>query len=237
MNTRKVLLFLVPLMFFLALRTQAEPLPEAEIQALLNRVQQTYSELEGFRAKFDQRLLNASNKSEELRQGRMAYKRPALVRWENESPEPETLIVGLDTVWDYFPGEDAVYIYPVSQVLESKAIVRLLSGQAKLAEEFEIFSAEEEGGLIKLSMAPIKAEPSLVEAQVWVDPADAIMRRILVFDFYFNENDVRLSELELSPELPDELFQFSPPVDVDVFDNRKEGAEQPAAVEEKTLNE
>jgi outer membrane lipoprotein carrier protein len=70
-----------------------------------------------------------------------------------------------------------------------------------------------------LLLAPKQPEPSLTEARVWVNPDTALISKVLVVDFYGNENLVDLENLVLNPDLSEGLFEFEPPEDVDVFDN------------------
>lgn len=207
---------------------------QGETEALLERIQQSYESLQGFHADFKQRLKNAASKQEEEREGILEFRKPGLVRWETTSPEPETLIVGQDVIWDAFPNEDAVYIYAKDEVLDGRTMIQLLSGQARLDELFLVESMEPDGGRIRLSMLPKEPDPGMVQAVLWVDPERALIGKVLLYDFYFNENEVEFVSFEPKDDLPLERFQYMPEEGVDVFDNRSKGTSE---VLEKSLSE
>lgn len=194
-------------------------LPAPAKADLVGRIQQTYEQLESFDSRFIQILRNTASGEEQERKGMLFFKNPELVRWETTEPESELLIVGANVVWDYFADEMVVYKYAVEDILDSKTMVRFISGQARLDKDFWIEEEQGESGLIKLLLTPKEPEPQLVQAYVWVDPETALVRRILLQDFYGNENELIFSDMRLNPDMPDELFEFSPPEDVEVFDN------------------
>ncbi len=198
----------------------AVPAHGADLGSLTDKIQKQYQSLTSFTADFNQVLKNASSKQEENRTGRLSFAQPALIRWETEKPEKEILVVGKDAVWNAFEDEKTAYRYSVEDVLGSKTMLRFLSGQGNLKEDFHI--SEEQGapkGQVKLKMVPKEAEPSLVLAFAWVDTATFMLARIAIEDFYGNVNDVTLSNVKMNPSLSKNMFQYSPPKDFEILDN------------------
>jgi len=216
MNTRNTWPVMACLLLLCGLPWLAPATAKADI---VGNIQKTYEELESFDSSFIQILRNTASGEEQERKGMLFFKNPDLVRWETTEPESELLIVGTNVVWDYYDDEKVAYKYPVEQVLDSKTMVRFISGQARLDKDFWIQQEQAEGGLVKLDLTPKEPEPQLVQAFVWVDPQSALVRRILLQDFYGNENEMIFSDVRLNPEMPDSLFEFTPPQDVEVFDN------------------
>ncbi len=186
-----------------------------------SEIQKEYDSIQGFQVDFKQQLKNAASGELEIREGRIWFKQPGLVRWETDLPERELLIVGKDVVWDYFPTEETAMKYAASDILSSKNMIKFISGKARLEEDFEIQDLGMEMGLRKLMLTPKEPEPSLVLATIWVDPATNLLRSILLVDFYGNGNKLGLDKLVRNPELPDRLFEFSPPDGVSIQDNTK----------------
>jgi outer membrane lipoprotein carrier protein len=197
----------------------ADEAPQGSTESITETIRKRSEEIEGFRTGFTQ-VLKAQGGDAQERRGSIVYKKPGKIRWETTSPEQELLIVGADTVWDYFPEEDTVYIYEVQDVLGSKTMLRFISGEAKLDEDFIVIEQGKDEGLPKLELIPKEPEPGLVKAYLWVDGESFLPARIRIIDFYGNANDLRFQKLELNPELPDALFSFTPPQGVDVQDNR-----------------
>lgn len=193
--------------------------PASAMADIVGNIQKTYEQLESFDSSFIQTLRNTASGEEQERKGMLFFKNPDLVRWETTEPESELLIVGRNVVWDYFDDEQVAYKYPVEQILDSKTMVRFISGQARLDKEFWIETEQTEGGLVKLNLTPKEPEPQLVQAYVWVEPESALVRRILLQDFYGNENELVFSNIRINPEMPDALFEFTPPEGVEIFDN------------------
>ncbi len=198
--------------------TQAMP-KQGPAPAIVNTIQKAYESLTAFDAAFTQTLRNTASGEEEKRTGLLFFKKPHKVRWETHTPEKELLVVGEKEVWDYFDAEKTAYRYKVSQILESKTILRFISGQAKLDQDFWVSEEGREDGLVKLNLVPKEPEPQMVQAYVWVDPDSALLRRILLQDFYGNENEMLIRDLKLNPSQPDSLYTFTPSKDVEVFDN------------------
>jgi outer membrane lipoprotein carrier protein len=210
--------FLLSLLFVLAL---AQAALAAEPAELAGRIQKKYASLSAFSAEFNQAIRNAASNEVEQRSGSFVFKKPTLVRWETVKPEKELLIVGKDAVWDYFEEDKEAYRYAVEEIINSKTMLRFLTGKANLTEDFVVSAAKDEAGPNEaaLLLVPREPEPGLVVAKVWVDTATDMIVRIHIQDFYANTNDLRLTKIVADPKLADSLFVFTPPKDAKVHDN------------------
>jgi len=203
--------------FFAALCVWSLPASAADVTA---NIQKSYETIKGFTANFSQTLTNAASGEKDERTGVISFKKPVLIRWETGAPEKELLIVAKDAVWDYFEEDNEAFRYPVDEVINSKTMIRFLTGESKISEDFHV--TEEKGdkpGIVKLTLVPKEPEPGLVEAIVWVDTKTWFLTRISIRDFYANGNDLRLSDIKIDPDLPDKMFTFVPPPGCMVFDN------------------
>ncbi|SDB25798.1 outer membrane lipoprotein carrier protein [Desulfonatronum thiosulfatophilum] len=181
-------------------------------EGTLAKIQRQYESIESFQADFTQELSVAASREIDERHGQLFFQQPGLIRWETVSPEKELLVVGPELVWNYFEEEETAYQYAVEDVLGSAMVLRILSGQARLDEDFiteEDLSEDAEYTVIRLR--PRNPEPNLVEATIWVDPDTFLLRRIKAVDFYGNTNQVELEKLVLNSELDPDLFEFTPP--------------------------
>ncbi|MFW5498634.1 MULTISPECIES: outer membrane lipoprotein chaperone LolA [unclassified Maridesulfovibrio] len=186
---------------------------------LTTEIQKTYDSIKTFKADFTQTLTNAASKEQDIRSGKITFKQPSLLRWESVKPEPELLIVGEAIVWDYFPEDELALKYRTQQLFNSKTMIKFISGQAKLEEDFVVENQGEDNGLIKLKLLPLEPETGMVLAFAWIDPEKKMMRKVLVVDFYGNGNEVSMDNIEIDPEVDDAQFQFTPPEGVNVEDN------------------
>ncbi len=186
---------------------------------LTAEIQKTYDSIKTFKADFTQTLTNAASKEQEIRSGKITFKQPSLLRWESVKPEKELLIVGDSVVWDYFPEDELALKYHTKQLFNSKTMIKFISGQARLEEDFVVENQGDDAGLIKLKLLPLEPETGLVLAYVWVNPEKKMLTRILVVDFYGNGNEVAMENIEIDPEVAESQFQFTPPKGVEVEDN------------------
>jgi len=209
---RKVFL-IICILFFLS----AGP---AHASVVAERLQDRYETIESFQADFVQILTNAATREQEERVGRISFQKPMNVHWESTSPEKELMIIDGETVWNYFPEEDAVYRYKTDQILTSGHMFRIISGQAGITEDFRIEDLGMENGLHKIRLVPRYPEPDLVMAYIWSDD-HGLMHRILLIDFFGNSNELRLKDVELNPEFDKDFFRFEPPAGVDIIENQQ----------------
>ncbi len=194
--------------------------PTAAAADATANIQKSYESIKGFTAKFSQTLVNSASNEKDERVGVISFKKPALIRWETDTPEKELLIVAKDAVWDYFEADNEVFRYPVEEVINSKTMIRFLTGESKISQDFHV--TEEKGdkpGILKMTLVPKEPEPGLVEAVIWVDTKTWFLTRISIRDFYANTNDLRLSDIVIDPNQPDSKFTFVPPPGCMVFDN------------------
>lgn len=207
---------------FLALCLVLSSVLSASATDLTDKIQKRYDTLESFRAFFLQKLTNASSRELQERLGSIVFVRPRFIRWETTSPEQELLIIGKDIVWDYFPEEETAYRYSVEQVLSSKTMIRFLSGEANLKEDFTVEDLGMDGDYIRLKLLPKEPEPNLVEGEIWVHPEHHMIERIKLTDFFGNLNELELTGLELDAEVNPDEFTFIPPKGVDILEGPAE---------------
>ncbi len=191
-------------------------------------IQQRYETLKTFQADFIQELTNVASGEVDIRKGHIWFQHPAKVRWETTEPEKELLVVGPDFAWDYIEDEDLAIKYSVSTLLDSKTVLRFISGRANLKEDF-IVKTEWQGadqvrekwgkGFTVMQLVPKEAEPGMVLAYIGVEPDTGLLRQVMIVDFYGNGNELRLSDVKLNVDLKPGMFTFTPPKGAQVEDN------------------
>ncbi len=190
----------------------------AQASDLSDQIQKRYDSLQSFRSFFLQKLTNASSREVQERLGSITFKRPRFIRWETTSPENELLIIGQNTVWEYFPEEETVYRYSVEQVLSSKTMIRFLSGEANLKDDFIVEDLGMDGELRHLKIVPMEPEPNLVEGELWVRPGQDMLEKIKLVDFFGNINELELTGIEIDVTVEDKDFILNPPQGTDVIE-------------------
>ncbi len=186
---------------------------------LTRGIQEKYQSIQSLKTDFVQKLTNASSGETEKRYGRIYFRKPGHIRWEEERPGQELLIVDGEVAWDYFPDEGIVYKHGLEEKFESQTMLKFITGDVDLAGDFRIERQGKEQGWAKIKLIPKNPEPSLVLAYIWVEEDSFLLRQILLVDFFGNGNQLAFSNLELNVALDDNLFDFTPPEDVIVREN------------------
>jgi outer membrane lipoprotein carrier protein len=196
-----------------------------------DRLQQRYASVESMRAEFTQTLLHKESGARERRSGVLSFRKPMLLRWENRTPEPELLLVGRDAVWNVFPEEKTVFKYSLESAGGAADLVRIITGRARLNKDFDLEEEGGEGDSSLLRLYPKKASQAMVEVLLWVDGKTFLIRKLRVYDFYGNENEMVFSRQEPGVKLGDSVFTYTPPKEFTVEDH----SGNPAAVPQKPL--
>ena len=189
-------------------------------------IQEQYQTIQSFRTEFTQELINASSRDSEVRQGWIVYKRPRRIHWETISPEKEILILNQESVWDYYPAEGVAYRYSLRQMFDSKTMLRFISGEVNLREEFRVSRIDSEAKDsegVRLKLMPRDPDPSLVRAELVVDTESKLIQRIKLVDFFGNKNILRFENIEIDCRPNPELFVLEPPEGTRVVDQTDSG--------------
>lgn len=186
---------------------------------LTEGIQKQYQSIDSLKTRFLQVLTNASSGESEEHYGRIYFRRPGYIRWEEERPGQELLVVDQEVAWDYFPDEGIAYKYSLEEKFQSQTMLKFITGEVDLAGDFRIERQGEEHGWVKIKLIPKQPEPNLVLAYIWIEETRYILRQILLVDFFGNGNQLTFSDLELNIPLDDTLFEFTPPEEVIVRDN------------------
>lgn len=188
--------------------------------ALVEQIKAAYEKTGAIEASFSQKLTHKESGASEKRSGKLLFEKPLNIRWETAKPNAETLVINKSEIWDYIPDEDVVYRYSPEVVQDSRNIVQVLTGQAKLTKDFDVKNMGKEGGRTRLLLYPKEPTPQLVEASIWIDPATGFIRKVLATDFYGNTNEVELTSFTPRQSVAAKNFQFKPPKGVEIEDLR-----------------
>jgi len=151
--------------------------------------------------------------------GKFFLKRPAMMRWEQESPEPRLLVTDGTTLWTYSPLDRQAITQPVGPTLQASPSLHFLTGMATLGATFTVASVLEDpaGDALFVSLTPRTPDPAVRRLILRVDRRTALVDRLTVLDAYENTTVLEFSALRENPRLPDSLFSFQPPPGTDVI--------------------
>ncbi|MGE4552556.1 MAG: outer membrane lipoprotein carrier protein LolA [Desulfovibrionaceae bacterium] len=238
MKTARFVLAL--LLVLVALVAAMGPAPARAAGDAADRIQKRYESIKSFTTEFDQTQTRAAIGVATDFSGRIWYQRPGLVRWETLQPEEaqETIVIGKESVWDYVAELNTASKMRSEDLMRSKTLLRFISGEANLRQDFKVEDAWDGdenikehwkgSGLLIYRLVPHEPEAGLMIAYIGVRPDDFLMQNIMVVDYQGNANELRMKNIQLDADMPKGTFDYAPAAGVTVQDLTQPQAGQPA---------
>ena len=152
MKSKRILFLLFSLVFFWApsafcqdaprAMDATKVLPKLSLNALLDRVEARY-EAPGFEALFFQVSTITAMDITDTATGRIFVKRPGMMRWEYQKPEPQTIVTNGSTLWIYRPEDQQVMIGKAPEFFRNGKGAGFLSDIRLLRNKFYITLSNE----------------------------------------------------------------------------------------------
>jgi chaperone LolA len=195
-------------------------LPTEAISAkkILKKVDGEYKSLNDFRASFGQRIsVDPTDTVGYAAAGTLWVKKPAKFRLQLEH---QTVVSDGCTLWTYVPRNQQVLVDQADTTGGATRPDQLFLTYFKKAEA-ELVGTEEISGrdCYLLHLTPEESDV-IVSLRVWVDQKTWLARRLEVAQEGGMITDYRFSDIQVNPGLPDSLFVFRAPPEVEVIDLR-----------------
>jgi outer membrane lipoprotein carrier protein len=186
---------------------------------VVGRIEARYQALSTLQGRYLQTATLQVAGQTERAAGKFFLKRPAMMRWEQESPEPRLLVTDGTTLWTYSPLDRQAITQPVGPALQASPSLHFLTGMATLGATFTVASVLEDpaGDALFVSLSPKTPDPAVRRLILRVHRRTALVDRLTVVDAYENTTVLEFSALRENPRLPDSLFSFKPPPGTDVI--------------------
>jgi outer membrane lipoprotein carrier protein len=186
----------------------------ANLDILLDRLQQHYQAIESFSAKFEETITRAGAPLLQ-RSGVIYYKKPGKLRWEFEGPQPETIVSDGKTIYDYDPALNQVVETPLAQAFRNQAAAAFLLGAGNVKRDFkaEAISAPNSDGLIHLALTPKNGGERI---EVGIERATYNIATLSIGSAMGNRTDLSFSHIQLNQPLHAAQFTFTPPEGADI---------------------
>ena len=204
----------------LAFLLAAKPIPAQKkppradpARALALRIQKFYAHTRDFSAKFTQHRVSASLGRAEDLTGTVRVKKPGLVRWDYEKPEPRSIYLEGKTLSMYFPEDKQAQVSHDFGGDQLSSAFSFLWGQGDLLKEFEPRPGKRPEGLPEgdpLELLPKKPMPG-VEKLLFLVGKDGQVVASVVTNPQGDTNQITFSEAKIDQGLEDRLFHFDPP--------------------------
>ena len=208
--------FLLTLLFSLCLS-----FPAFANVSLLYDVEQSYQNMKNFKAEFNQELFHRESNTTQKRTGSIEFMPQTFIFWETNAPDKELIVCNEKEVWNYLPDEELAYRYSPKVLETSHAILNVITGQAKLEDNFEMefISEDKTKNTAEFILYPIEANPQMVEVTLTINTKDKHIQKIVVLDFFGNHNTIEFTKFYENIKLTKSHFSIQLPKDVEIEDH------------------
>lgn len=202
--------FVVPLSILLfTFNIRAEP-PETRLDHFLEGLE-TYS------AAFQQELSNESGEELEKSLGVFYLRRPGMFHWAYYEPYSQMIISNGITLWVYDEDLEQVIIRNMGDAL-GQSPAAILGGNVKIADHYVVIDTGNSEGLDWMELTPRDIDSQYNSIKLGF--AGNHLKKMLLLDNLGQTNMITFLDTKRNSKLNIELFDFTPPANCDVIDER-----------------
>ena len=189
--------------------TTAGPAGPPDAAAVVARVQAFYDRTKDLTARFQQTYTYSGFGRKQVSSGRLLVKKPGMMRWDYEEPEPKTVAVKGSRLVQLEPEENQAYVDEKFDSSALSAAVTFLLGKGDLAKEFT--ASLDPGGALLL--VPRVMDPRVASVALTVGE-DGRVTATRVVDGSGNVNEIRFEDVKRNVGLADAAFEVKLPAGV-----------------------
>jgi outer membrane lipoprotein carrier protein len=183
---------------------------DPEAARLARKVQDFYERTGDLRARFVQTYTYSGfGGRKQTSGGTLRVKKPGMIRWDYQTPEPKTIAVKGSRLVQYEPEANQVYLDERFDASAMSAAVTFLVGTGDLAREFEL----DVSGAGWLVLTPRAPDPRVASVELEVGPSGEVTAT-RVRDGSGNVNEIRFEEVRRNVGLSAKDFEVTLPRDV-----------------------
>lgn len=166
-------------------------------------------------ADFKQVSIDESGVPAQTSYGVFYLNRPGKFRWDYLKPFRQEIVSNAGKVWFYDEDLEQVTIKKLDQSLGSTPAL-LLSGDIDLEENFTLERQGKEGDLIWLKLLPKNEGSGFKYILIGLD--HGVLAGMELSDNFGQLTRIYFSKVKINPSLDNDLFKFTPPEGVDIFE-------------------
>jgi outer membrane lipoprotein carrier protein len=191
--------------------------------AVAQKVQSLYDKTSSMEANFVQRASMKTLSISEQDKGIVYMKKDGKIRWEYKNPKEQLIVSNGKKIWFYMPSDKQVIIGNFEKSFKYKPTQTFLTGMGKILEDFNVkFSNDKELATTKneyaLELTPKKHfEGAPSKILLAVNKKDFLIVKSIIVDKFDNVTEIDFKNIKLNTVLPDSLFTFTPPKDVEII--------------------
>ncbi len=212
---------IVTVLLFLAVLPLNVSGDTGDVQREVGKLEQAYESLQDMQAAFKQKTTSGAIAVVQQAAGRVYFKKTGKMLWKYETPEEQLIVLDGKTLWFYLPAEKQAMKNNFTTVPQH-IVADLFRGRMDVQEKYKVRLMPREqgdsGDHVLLELVPIEPDPTLSKLVLRLDPKRYLVRSTLLTDAFGNCTELMFEDIRVDQGLPDSLFAFTPPGDVDIFE-------------------
>ena len=173
--------------------------------------------LETYSAAFQQQLFNESGEALEKSTGVFYLRIPGMFHWAYYEPYSQMIISNGITLWIYDEDLEQVIIRNMGESL-GQSPAAILGGNEKIEDHYVVIDAGKEEGLEWMELTPRDVDSQYNSIKLGFEGNH--LKKMLLLDNLGQKNLITFLDTKRNTKLNLELFDFTPPKDCDVIDER-----------------
>ncbi len=182
--------------------------------SLVGRLQHHYRSTDSFTAHFVETLTSPGGAPRQ-RSGKVAYRKPGMIRWEFDAPQPETIVADGATLYDYDPGLNQVVEMSERSAFKNRSIAAFILGVGDLERDFDGQTVSD-GANDELDHLMLTPKDGGAKIELGVDSKTLNITRLRTADALGNATDLQLSDIQRNVTLQASIFSFTVPPGADI---------------------
>jgi len=185
------------------------------------RLEKMLQSLDSFQTDFEQTQFSTSLSTPLKQKGKLYFKKPDMMRWEYEAPEPSIYVYKEGLFLSYFPEDNQLWRQKIPPEQYENEILGFLAGKARLAEKYIIEPSPFPGGdknSAQLKLIP-KEEGENAYILLEIDQKSWMIRRAILFDWTGNKIEYGFGRIKTNPRLSKDLFEIKVPPDCEIIED------------------
>lgn len=187
--------------------------PSADLAAMLNKVRT-------MRADFKQTTYDNRGTTVLQSNGNMALERPGKFRWEIKKPIPQTIIANGNRLWIFDPDLEQVTIRLLARAAGESPAMLLTQENASIDKNYKVTNSQTNmSGWQWFTLKPRNSDNMIASVQMGFMHNE--LHEMRLDDHLGHTTRIQFLNIKSNLSLPDALFVFNPPANVDVIDETK----------------
>jgi outer membrane lipoprotein carrier protein len=198
-----------------------DPQARRDAESILARAESAYGGIRSMQADFVQRVTIPLLGQTQRSRGTIYHKRPDRLLMRFSDPAGDIVVADGRYLWMYYPSTDDRQVIRTLLARGGQSVDLHREFLSDAVNRFEVAHAgtEQVGGRATdvLALVPRELAP-YTRVRIWVDRDDSLVRRFEIHEPNESVRWIELSGLQPNIALSDQLFSFTPPAGVEIFE-------------------